>query len=933
NAATGAGVMVERLDSIQLGFQQPSAGAVGEADRLYLLDGVSRRVWVISAAGELVERLTVMPENRPTAHLPTDLALSDSHLYVADPGGERIWRRRFADGAVSSWQPNYQGQSLEPSALLIDEDRLYFTDRRGHRVCYASLPGLQNVHCWGEKGDAAGQFRFPYLMGQDTAGYLLVTDVLNGRLQMFHPNGRLSGTIGRFGTTVGTLYRPNGVAVLESGEVLVSDVYQGSVSVFAEGRFQDVLRDAQGAPLQFQGPVGMAVAADRLYLVDALNNSLEVLRLLPAEQLPVKTPVQESLLSRKQCLICHLSWDDGEQALDADQAHLLPVTQPKMCFSCHHGAVEESRHQLAGGEQHPSLPMQKEQQWVGDSTALAEPLPGHLPLQDSGHLRCGSCHTPHQAQETTAEETPHPNSWLRRSNDQSELCIDCHQAESETDPASGYRNHPRTIRLAEPPYVGAEGYTGIAPLAAGLPKGLVAHGAKLGPEKELICESCHRVHGAVGKPLLAENDSNQLCASCHEQQYAADQKQAHTKGIHPVAMTLDEPLKVAGHEVTALSCSSCHEVHGEGNGELLLRGGLTAEALCQECHPRQHSESKEEAHRKGVHPVGVKLDQPVEIDGDTVNEVGCLSCHSVHHGQPESAALRVTAASGELCQICHGHAYVKDWAEDQIEAKHKGVHPVNLVLEEAVEINGKRINSITCLSCHSPHQGVEQSAALVESDRDGMLCKNCHEPEVAVKGSDHDLARVLPDGVNRLDQQHRESGLCSSCHSLHRAGEGARALFVGAELPKMMDDELQRDQACFACHSEKGQAKEKKIEAYTHPYRHLILRADPELYPLLNPDEEIDEIGRIACISCHNPHRWQRGDAADHSTDEVNPEGSVLNSFLRQHSPGGGFCTHCHGLEAQLKYKYYHDSKSRQTIDDFDGAYLQNRVRSESVPK
>ena len=90
NAAAGAGVVAERLDSIRLGFQQPSAVAVGEADRLYLLDGVSRTVWVLSVTGELVERLTVIPENRPTAHLPTDLALSDSHLYVADPGGERI---------------------------------------------------------------------------------------------------------------------------------------------------------------------------------------------------------------------------------------------------------------------------------------------------------------------------------------------------------------------------------------------------------------------------------------------------------------------------------------------------------------------------------------------------------------------------------------------------------------------------------------------------------------------------------------------------------------------------------------------------------------------------------------------------------------------------------------------------------------------------
>ena len=48
-----------------------------------------------------------------------------------------------------------------------------------------------------------------------------------------------------------------------------------------------------------------------------------------------------------------------------------------------------------------------------------------------------------------------------------------------------------------------------------------------------------------------------------------------------------------------------------------------------------------------------------------------------------------------------------------------------------------------------------------------------------------------------------------------------------------------------------------------------------------------------------------------------NLTGNILNSFLRQQGVKDSFCVDCHGIEAPLKYKYYHDSLVRDQGVDY----------------
>jgi hypothetical protein len=68
--------------------------------------------------------------------------------------------------------------------------------------------------------------------------------------------------------------------------------------------------------------------------------------------------------------------------------------------------------------------------------------------------------------------------------------------------------------------------------------------------------------------------------------------------------------------------------------------------------------------------------------------------------------------------------------------------------------------------------------------------------------------------------------------------------------------------------------------------------------------------GRLACASCHNPHRWDPRQAA--KGPGINREGDATNSFLRNRLSGRLVCSDCHGKDAIFRYKYFHGLTSRR---------------------
>ncbi len=488
-------------------------------------------------------------------------------------------------------------------------------------------------------------------------------------------------------------------------------------------------------------------------------------------------------------------------------------------------------------------------------------------------MECKTCHSLHNGKPYTAA--------LVQADRQ--LCISCHPKQH-----GGNRQNARK--------------KGVHPV------GFKPHRTvKLDNKKinQMECKTCHSVH--KGKPFTAAlvKGERQLCSSCHAKQHTKDSSDARKKGVHPVGFKPRRAIKIGNKKITQMECKTCHSVH---NGKPYTASLVeNKEQLCSSCHAKQHAKDKKEARRKGIHPVNIKLNRPLKFNNKVIKKLECQTCHSVHNGKPATPALVMDNAN-QMCVSCH----LRQHATSLAEARKRGVHPVNIKLKKAVKIGNKKVANLNCISCHSVHHGKPNTPALRQDHKTGQLCENCHQSESAVTFSDHNLQRTASNSKNINRETPAQAGICGSCHSMHKAPRGADRLFIGAGIGAIGNRVLKRDRSCFACHRDKGIAKNKVVRHYTHPSRDLVMKSNPQQFPLVDQYGNTKSNGQIACITCHNPHRWMpKGGRRSGIVKGQNEEGNVLNSFLHHKSPQGSFCTNCHGIESQIRFKYYHDQRGR----------------------
>ncbi|MDM8567464.1 cytochrome c3 family protein [Candidatus Halobeggiatoa sp. HSG11] len=932
---------------LQANFNQPTAIAISDNGQAYVLDGVNGMVKVFNSQGKFKFKFGKTGNKVGELKLPMDIHIAKQQIYIADTGNHRI---SIFDLKGKFKQNVTLDKTAEPVGLIVQDNYIIWSDRNQHQLCRTNVSNQST--CWETKGKNS-KFNFPFMLAKDSDNYLYIVDILNAKVKIFNQKGYAFGDIANFGLQAGELVRPNGISIDKQDVIYISDSYQGTISIFKNRKFQGLLQDADGKLWHFQTPVGIKRWQDKLYVVDAGKNQVEVLQLQDGKP---TISIKKSPSSSKNCVTCHLSWSENFVAVKKS----LPVVEPKMCYSCHHGAIIDSRNTIGHGSQHPNLHIKSQ----NEDTAK---IPADFPLKKE-ELYCGSCHTPHNKNtKETGLHADHNNSWLRIGNEKEDLCHKCHEAYVET------QNHPLGIILKRPTDNG-KNYTKQKNLQHGLPNSLLKQGSRLGKEDELVCASCHRVHGGkIDTPLLAQT-AQKLCKTCHANYHSKNKKAAHKKGIHPVDIKLEKPVKVGDKKVKQVTCDTCHDVHdSQINTASLIKQVKNQAALCKTCHADYYSKNKKAAHKKGIHPVDIKLEKPVKIGDKKIKQVTCDTCHSVHNGQVNTASLtKQVKNKAKLCKTCHADYYskgkksahkkgihpvdiklekpvkigekkikqvtcdtchsvhngqvntaslrIKDevklcktchdrqHADNSKDAKEKNIHPVNITLDKAITIGKKSTKKITCKTCHSMHQGKTNTPALVQQHTDGQLCDSCHADKTQVIDTKHDLRNSAPDSHNLQKESPKTAGLCGSCHSLHTADN----LFLNnAAKIQQADDILERDKLCLACHNDESIAKDTAIKEFSHPYQDLILRSNSEILPLLDRHEKINEFGRIACITCHNPHKWQPGK----QQNKTQKEGNILNSFLHRKGVKGTFCVDCHGLEARLKYKYYHDKNSRPQLN------------------
>jgi len=861
------------------GLQQPSAVAVSEAGEIFVLDGTINQIVVFNNKGKQIRTIHV------SMKLPMDIHIAENKLMLADTGNHRLLLLSLAGKLLQTInlpdavqkQNNKKtlkrggmGNTLkeaEPTGITYQKNTIYWSDRRNHRVCQTSLIN-ENTNCWGDYGKSDNQFRYPFMLTSDKNDYLYVVDVLNARIQIFNYRGKHFGSISAFGLLQGSLFRPNGITTDKAGSLFVSGSYRGTISSFKARKYTGELLDSNGKPILFKQATGIHYKNGKLYVVEMEKGRVQVFQLTEVESKSPVTPLKTKV-SRQDCVTCHLEWVDDFKATETTKVPL--VAEQKMCMSCHHGAVIDSRLAMMQGQQHPDYHHPLKDKDFTLASDRNTPLDDKFPLLEKTTPYCGSCHTPHARHENeTGIHPDHQNSWMRQDNRQGKLCESCH-ADHKTDKnrvtkKNKGENHPIGIYLQKPPKESDKSdlkrYASKIRLHKGLPKLLKQLGGKTANKQAMTCESCHLLHGAKDKSLLLKKDTA-LCAECHQKQESKNRKTAHKKGIHPVHIKPEKKMTLNNKKVEQVECKSCHDVHGGMAKTALLHKTKTPNDSCEDCHSRQYSNNKKHARKKGIHPIHEKLKKTVKLSAKNITHVECQSCHSVHDGKANTAALVVHEK--QLCRTCHP----KENNKGKKQARKKGIHPINIKLKKPVKIAGKNIHEVECQSCHSVHKGKAYTPSLAENQK--QLCANCH-PNEHTKDKNHARKKGVHPVNFKLDRPIKFNNKiinkieCQTCHSIHNGK---------AYTPSLINKDA--NQLCASCHPRQHannlkQARKKGV----HP---VNIKLDK---PVKIAAKQVKE---LQCLSCHSVHH-----------------GKPNTPALVEEHKNGKLCQNCHKPESAVIY-------------------------------
>jgi len=522
--------------------------------------------------------------------------------------------------------------------------------------------------------------------------------------------------------------------------------------------------------------------------------------------------------------MCHIMWSeefrtDKEPLIEWQPGNVLMkdtqgvVSSEDICYSCHDGYVQDSRNIVWKYNRHKVF--------VKPSKNVT--IPPNLPLSVKDEIYCGTCHSAHGKGAAPHGEIGR-TAVYREINIDSSLCEQCHRNEASFKYSNSHPIHTGALEL---------------------PDEIFAQGAKKASSKNtVICQSCHKVHGAKGdKILLLNNNNSELCVICHEKQKSL----ADTK--HDLRITLPEEKNLKKQALSESGpCSACHTPHNAAGKKLWARPldeGNPATQMCLTCHGE---DKPYKIKRTGTYSHPINVDPPAQgkhpahlplfSEDGTKNPEGkiqCFTCHDVHV-----------------------------W--DTASPENKG---------------GKDI------------EGDSSNSFLRVTNVSAALCLECHSEKKQIVTSDHNLAVTAPEEKNVQGFTASQSGPCGVCHIPHNA---ASARLWSRNLSGKNDFVTQ---LCTGCHNKKGPAKEKLTGEHYHPVDVSLNRFGIKTsLPLYNSDGGKAPDGKMVCLTCHEPHVWDPANPVI-NYELKNMEGNASTSFLRKPNvPSSDLCKSCHASQA-----------------------------------
>lgn len=201
--------------------------------------------------------------DRGEAALSTPVAVAvapDGTVIVADTGrGELL---AYLPDRTLRYRVKPPGrEKYRPVAVAAHGGEFYAADISAHQIDVFSVCDGKYLRSMGTPGNGTGQLYFPMGVSVDDAGRVWVSDMLNGRVQVFEANGQPGLSFGQPGDRYGDFGKPRHLAASPDGIVAIADAEFSRVHLYnASGQLLLLLGRSDDCDGALPLPVGVAFA-------------------------------------------------------------------------------------------------------------------------------------------------------------------------------------------------------------------------------------------------------------------------------------------------------------------------------------------------------------------------------------------------------------------------------------------------------------------------------------------------------------------------------------------------------------------------------------------------------------------------------------------------------------------------------------------------
>jgi outer membrane protein assembly factor BamB len=260
-------------------LQRPQSGMVDARGRVLVTDVSRGAVFVFDeAAGSL----QVWDRAGAGARFVSPVGIAagrGGEVLVADAELGRVVRLSAEGAPLGEFGA---GLLKRPTGLARDArlGRVFVADTQGHDIKVFDDDG-RLIDRWGSRGDGGGELNYPTHLTW-TGERLLVSDMVNARVQAFDATGQPGWQFGQRGLYVGNLVRPKGVAADDEGNVYVVESMHDTLLVFDDAQRLLLSIGGTGSEVgRFYLPAGVWVdGRNRVYVADMFNGRVVVFQFL-----------------------------------------------------------------------------------------------------------------------------------------------------------------------------------------------------------------------------------------------------------------------------------------------------------------------------------------------------------------------------------------------------------------------------------------------------------------------------------------------------------------------------------------------------------------------------------------------------------------------------------------------------------------------------